>query len=352
LLDNFDDRYLGPKSSAPTVDNDGDPLAVGALYFDTTTGKMRVYTASGWLDASSASVATLAQFQFNATASQTTFSGTAAVGGTLTYTVGAVLVALNGVLLEETSDFTATNGTSIVLTSGAAAGDELNVYAFGNFLVADTYSRAAADALLAAKVPNTGINNITAGSGLGAGLEFAGNGNSAGASTSFFVGQGSTGAGFVFQRANQELRFGTNNTERMRIDISGRVTTPSQPAFNAHVGPGTQTSGVIVFSGTRVNIGSHYNTSNGTFTAPVAGVYMFNWQVYKNTGTTSATSILFQRNGADLYEGLAATTSDYITIDGAILINMAANDTARIVVRQGTIHTNSNYSYFSGVLLG
>jgi hypothetical protein len=147
LLDNFDDRYLGPKSSAPSVDNDGNALIVGALYFDTTTGKMRVYTASGWLDASSATVATLANFQFNATAGQTTFSGTAAVGGTLAYTVGAVMVALNGVLLENPSEFTATNGTSIVLASGAALNDELNVYAFGNFLVADTYSRAEADAL-------------------------------------------------------------------------------------------------------------------------------------------------------------------------------------------------------------
>jgi hypothetical protein len=149
ILDNFDDRYLGSKSSAPTVDNDGNALLLGALYFDSTTGKMRVYTASGWIDASSASVATLANFQFNATGGQTTFSGTAAVGGTLSYTVGAVMVALNGVLLESPSEFTASNGTSIVLASGASAGDELNVYAFGNFLVADTYSRAETNALIA-----------------------------------------------------------------------------------------------------------------------------------------------------------------------------------------------------------
>jgi hypothetical protein len=109
---------------------------------------MRVFTASGWIDASSASVATLGQYQFNATGGQTTFSGTAAVGGSLTYTVGAVLVALNGVLLEETSDFTASNGSSIVLASGAAAGDELNVYAFGSFLIADTYTKAQTDALI------------------------------------------------------------------------------------------------------------------------------------------------------------------------------------------------------------
>jgi Phage T7 tail fibre protein len=149
LLDNFDDRYLGPKASAPSVDNDGNALIIGALYYDTTTAKMRVYTASGWIDASSASVATLAQFQFNATAGQTTFSGADANGVTLAYTVGAVIVTLNGVILESPGDFSASTGSSIVLTSGAASGDDLNVYAFGNFLIADTYSRAEADGAFA-----------------------------------------------------------------------------------------------------------------------------------------------------------------------------------------------------------
>ena len=36
-LDDFDDRYLGAKTSDPTVDNDGDPLIDGALYYNTKT---------------------------------------------------------------------------------------------------------------------------------------------------------------------------------------------------------------------------------------------------------------------------------------------------------------------------
>jgi hypothetical protein len=42
-LDNFDDRFLGAKSSDPTVDNDGDALTDGALYFNTTDDVMKVY---------------------------------------------------------------------------------------------------------------------------------------------------------------------------------------------------------------------------------------------------------------------------------------------------------------------
>ena len=47
-FDMFDDIFLGSKASDPTLDNDGNPLALGAIYFNTTANEMRVYTASGW----------------------------------------------------------------------------------------------------------------------------------------------------------------------------------------------------------------------------------------------------------------------------------------------------------------
>ena len=46
--DTFDDRFLGVKSSNPTVDNDGDALATGALYFNTSDNNMRVWNGSAW----------------------------------------------------------------------------------------------------------------------------------------------------------------------------------------------------------------------------------------------------------------------------------------------------------------
>jgi hypothetical protein len=50
-VDGFDDTYLGSKSSDPTVDNDGDPLTTGDLYFSTATNRLRVYDGSNWNDA-------------------------------------------------------------------------------------------------------------------------------------------------------------------------------------------------------------------------------------------------------------------------------------------------------------
>ena len=46
--DNFDDRYLGPKSSDPSVDNDSNTLLVGALYFNTTSNVLKYWTGSAW----------------------------------------------------------------------------------------------------------------------------------------------------------------------------------------------------------------------------------------------------------------------------------------------------------------
>lgn len=50
-FDNFDDRYLGSKTSDPTVDNDGNPLVAGSLYFNSSSGVMKVYTGSAWVAA-------------------------------------------------------------------------------------------------------------------------------------------------------------------------------------------------------------------------------------------------------------------------------------------------------------
>jgi hypothetical protein len=48
--DDFDDRYLGAKATAPTLDNDGDALITGALYFDTVDNAMKIWDGSVWLN--------------------------------------------------------------------------------------------------------------------------------------------------------------------------------------------------------------------------------------------------------------------------------------------------------------
>lgn len=140
--DSFDDRYLGSKTSDPALDNDGNALVTGALYYNSTAGEMRIYDGSVWISASSASVETMQKFKFTATASQTVFTGTDDQSTTLALTPGIEIVTVNGVVLEQGTDYTATTDT-ITLTTGASLNDEVNVFAFGNFTVADTVSASS-----------------------------------------------------------------------------------------------------------------------------------------------------------------------------------------------------------------
>jgi hypothetical protein len=58
--DNFDDTYLGAKASDPTVDNDGNALTIGDLYFNTATNVLKVYNGSAWQVAATSTAGLLA----------------------------------------------------------------------------------------------------------------------------------------------------------------------------------------------------------------------------------------------------------------------------------------------------
>jgi hypothetical protein len=96
------------------------------LATDAATDSLTI-TASGSQLAQSA---VWTEYVFTATANQTTFSGSDDNTNTLSYTASSLQVFLNGVLQENGTDYTATNGTSVVLVNGASAGDILQVAAF------------------------------------------------------------------------------------------------------------------------------------------------------------------------------------------------------------------------------
>ena len=83
---------------------------------------------------------------FTATSAQTTFS--------VTYTVGNIQVYQNGVLLKDTTDYTATNGTSVVLAAGATTGDSVDVISYATFEVTSAYTKAQSDARYAQSANN------------------------------------------------------------------------------------------------------------------------------------------------------------------------------------------------------
>ena len=111
--DEFDDRYLGQKSSDPSTDNDGNALVTGAIYFNTTTNVMRVYNGSAWQNvAPTATSITLSQVtDVTATAAEVNLNdgsvaGTIVNGKTVVYgasgEVNATTLQVGGTAITST----------------------------------------------------------------------------------------------------------------------------------------------------------------------------------------------------------------------------------------------------------
>jgi hypothetical protein len=142
--DSFDDRYLGSKSTPPTLDNDGNALIEGAIYWNSVSNAMLAWDGSEW--ASISSTSDIFRYRFTAAGGETSESGLDDNGLTLSYIPGKEQVYLNGVLLARTSDYTATDGTSITSLAALTAGDILEVITFTAFELANVLSPTLFDA--------------------------------------------------------------------------------------------------------------------------------------------------------------------------------------------------------------
>ena len=119
--------------------------------------------ADTWFPVGAQAIAFVQTFEYTATAAQTTFTGLDDNANTLAYTPIALRVYLNGALLSPTTDYVASNGTSIVLSTGASVGDILMAIASDTFEVANTYTQTEADNLFVSRdvSGNVGIGTST-----------------------------------------------------------------------------------------------------------------------------------------------------------------------------------------------
>jgi len=92
----------------------------------------------------------LTRYYFVATAGQTSVSGVDANGLTLAYVAGSEAVYVNGALQVRGQDYTATNGTSVVMSSALALNDVVEIFAYTAFTVANAYTKSETDGVAAA----------------------------------------------------------------------------------------------------------------------------------------------------------------------------------------------------------
>ena len=118
-LDNFDDRYLGVKTSDPTLDNDGNALVTGALYFNSTDDVMKVYDGSAWraayADLSGALLATNNLSDLASASAARTNLGVA---------IGTDVQAYSSVLAGTTASYTTAEETKLAGIETAATADQ------------------------------------------------------------------------------------------------------------------------------------------------------------------------------------------------------------------------------------
>lgn len=168
---------------------------------------------------------------------------------------------------------------------------------------------------------------------------------------------GNTHGAINYNHTSDYMIFQTNLGEKMRIDSVGRVTKPNQPGFLAAKNNSEQTAaGTIVFNTVSTNgghnIGNHYSTTTGTFTAPIAGRYVFMCSIHATNGNFKVDTRL-RINGSDSPGGFALNNVDsYTQATGCVILNLAANDAVTIYHVAGGVWPDANLTYFSGYLLG
>ena len=155
----------------------------------------------------------------------------------------------------------------------------------------------------------------------------------------------------------------------MRIDATGAVTNPLQPAFSVNKGGTNQnnldtTTGVTVtFNTERFDNNSDFDLSNNNFVAPVTGKYLLSATLRVEAVDTASDFVILKMVTSnktyshiydpDVFDQDAVYYAQTITI----LADMDASDTAEVQMRisggtqQTDVEGNAEYSYFTGYLV-
>ena len=147
-----------------------------------------------------------------------------------------------------------------------------------------------------------------------------------------------------------QLRDGSNNLD-YKIDSVGRVTMPNQPRFlavpsgNANVSYGGQKH---TYTAVAYNVGSHYDTSNGRFTAPIGGFYWFEHRMAMSGGNQSTLEAKVYMNGSEFARSYLDYNGSTNTDRVQTIIQMSAGDYVEAYTHWASTSTNNYLSQGGG----
>ena len=152
----------------------------------------------------------------------------------------------------------------------------------------------------------------------------------------------------------------SGGTNALTIDSTGRVLTPARPSFKAKpsgsattIASGNDLVFADVTSATHGchNIGGHYSTSTGKFTAPLAGVYFFSVNVYQNNTSDAEVDFYLNSQQVAAIRGLSDGAS-YDTLNIGTILKLSVSDEVKARCVYGTIYVETNVHSFCGHLIG
>ena len=151
----------------------------------------------------------------------------------------------------------------------------------------------------------------------------------------------------------------TNNNKAIEVDGSGRVFTPARPCFSVRGNNGAYvtTSPISDWDTPIINVGNGFNASTGEFTVPVAGIYVFHFQMGIVRLDNSEDGFpRYRINGNPFnyayHVGRSSSTS-YFSASLNFTLDLAVNDVIDIQwAGSGDYHAGPSELMFSGYLLG
>jgi uncharacterized coiled-coil DUF342 family protein len=294
ILKTMNALYLGKKASDPTTDNNGDPLQVGAEYWNVTKALMRVYTASGWRD-EDADAQTQAA---NATASASAAAGSAAAASTSA--ANASTSEQNAKTSETNSKTSETNAKTS--EQAAAASKQAAATSEGNAKTSETNAKtseqnAAASAAHADQVAATIGNPVSKN------------------------GDTMTGDLWVDGAKLQSTRYGTGGAVVLR-GTSGTQASPTALAAGSQ-------SGIVAFRG--------YDGANYQDMASIDA-----WADADVSSTASAGQLRFSTTPAG---SVNKTERMRITSTGRVLIGTVTDDGSNMLQVAGSVAIGGNQTF-------
>ena len=329
---------------------------------------------AGYLGATPVPQATQHRESFTATSGQTTFA-------TAGYTAGFVDVYLNGSHLSP-ADFTATNGSDVVLASGASADDVCDIISHSAFEVnAQTFTGTTTMTdVVAASLDISGNIDIDGTTNLDI-VDIDGAVDVAGAATfnddiignktlRLYTTDDQANQWYIYTHTDDTLRYNYNGAgaDEVVINTTGAVTKPKQPSFHVNNAAGL-TDNITIGSFKTISMGTEVydttdNFANDVFTAPVTGKYQMNVQLLISTMDSASTYIVFDCTTSNrnyhyiIYPTISITADGTQQIVWSFVADMDAGDTSylRAIQSGGTAHadvqSDANYTRWTGYLLG